>query len=167
MTIKFKAKFGATEIEYEGSEEFLKKELPQVVETFSTLLSKVDYEDAAESSEPERDAAADTAYKKPSGRLQDMTVGEIAEKLDCKTGPDLALAACSYLTFVEGKDIFERKEILEAMQNAAAYYKGNFSSNLTSTIKNMVKDGKLASRANNKFALQATERKSLEGSIAS
>lgn len=96
-----------------------------------------------------------------------MAVGEIANKLDCKTGPDLTLAACAYLDFAEGKSVFTRKEILEAMRTANSYYEENFSKNLTTTLSTMAKGDKLADRGNNKFALQATERKRLEGILAS
>lgn len=164
MSIRLKAKFGSTEIEYEGSEDFLKTELPQLLQVLSESLGKI--APAPGVSPPSNNGnGTDAASPSAPGTLE-MSTGNIAAKLGCKSGSDLAIAACAHLTLVVGQEVFERKDILEDMKTATAYYEENHSKNLSTTLTSMVKGDKLVERSKNKFAMQASERQRIEAKLA-
>jgi hypothetical protein len=101
----------------------------------------------------------------PPGKVHGTT-SNIAAKLGCKSGPDLVLASAAFMKFVEGKERLPRKEILENMKNATAYYKNSYRSNLSSTLKSMVTSGKLSEISKNVYSLSADAIKEIEDKFA-
>ncbi len=134
MSTKVRIKIGSVEIDFEGSEEFLKSELMKLVSSLSELS---------------KESGMDTPPDEPGlpGQEDGITIqwstDTIASKLACKTGPDLVLAACAHLKFAIGKTSFKRLEILEDMQTATGHYKDSFASNLTYYLKGLIKKDKL------------------------
>jgi hypothetical protein len=97
----------------------------------------------------------------------EMTTGAIAAKRKATSSPDLLEAAAAYLTLVEKKQKFSRAELLSAMQSATHYYKKNYSSNLTSTLKRaLAASGFLSEPATGLFALTSAARARLEKELA-
>lgn len=160
MTSKLRIRIGEVEVEYEGSEEFLKKDLPQLLR-IAMELHGADDGSAAESKSNKK-----TSVSQP-GAVPSLTTGSIASKLDAKAGTDLMKAAAAHLTFVAQKETFSRQELLVEMQKAKSYYKTSYSANLSKYFKTaLAKDGFLTESSSNAFALKAAARKDLETKLA-
>ena len=155
---KIRIKVGATEIEFEGSEEYMKEELPRLLE----LLSEIAPVEADSPEEP-------SEVLKPSGDLSkqklQLTTNTIASKLGASSGADLVLAACAHLCLVKGADTYTRAQILGEMKLATNFYKQTYSNNLSPSLKTLVKGGKLLETAQDTYALDAKEKVSLEGKL--
>lgn len=167
-TSKIKIKLGAIEVEYEGSETFLKEELPQLLSAVSDLYAK-----SRAALEPPP-SSQDTLSNPPIGSNTntgnkpklEATTGSIAAKLGCKSGPELVMAAAARLTFALQVSTFARQKIIDEMKTASAYYKATYLNNLTSYLNNLVKDGKLNEPSQGNYALTATSLKDLEQRLA-
>ena len=156
MNSKIRIKLGPIEVEYEGSEAFLKEELPQLLKAVSDLYSK---------SNLVKEFNPDGGTPPPSGTLQGTT-GTIAAKLAVKQGPDLILAAAARLSFVLGKSAFSRQEIIDEIKSANAYYKKSYLANLTQSLNNLMKDGKLLEPSTGTYSLSATTQADLKARLA-
>lgn len=160
MTSKIKIKMGAIEIEYEGSEAFLKEELPSLLKAVSDLY---------QSSEPliengnadKKPASNSSGAKKVQG-----TTATLAAKLGGGTGPDLIMSAAARLTFVLGKEKFHRKELMEEIKSATSYYKGTYLSNFSKLLNGLIKSGKLMEPAKDNYSLSADSLKSIGAKLA-
>lgn len=163
-TSKIKIKLGAIEVEYEGSETFLKEELPQLLSAVSDLYAKSLATLEPPSSSQNTPANAATASNTNTGNKTKLeaTTGSIAAKLGCKSGPELVMAAAARLTFALQTTTFARQKIIDEMKTASAYYKATYVNNLTSYLNNLVKDGKLNEPSQGNYALTATSWKDLE-----
>jgi len=155
MTSKIRIKLGPIEVEYEGSEDFLKEELPRFLEAVSNLYKQ--------SGLPAMSPAGASGGGAP--QLQGTT-GSIAAKLLCKTGPDLIMAAAARLTFVAGQETFNRKDLLKEMKAAKAYYKTSHRDNLTGSLNGLTKDGKLLEIAKDTYSLSANSKSELGAKLA-
>lgn len=158
MTSKIKIKAGLIEVEFEGSEEYMKEQLPSLVELLCSIAP-----DPTENSEGEKDELF-VAPTNSKSKLQ-LTTNTIAAKLNVKTGSELILAACAHLTFVKGADTFKRSNISAEMKLASNYYKENFHKNLSSSLKTLVANGKLLETASDTYALSASTKSTLESSL--
>lgn len=158
MTSKIRIKLGPIEVEYEGSETFLKEELPQLLSAVSELYSR---SNIPKDVNPDGNPPAS-----PSGGTLQGTTGTIAAKLTVKQGPDLILAAAARLHFVVGKQTFSRQEIIDEMKSATAYYKKTYLSNLTGYLNNLMKDGKLLEPSSGTYSLSASTQTDLKARLA-
>lgn len=154
MESKVRIKIGQTEVEYEGSETFIKEELMNFVKTVMEL-SKVSTQLGSV------DRQIDTI----SGQLK-MTTGSIAAKLSCGSGADLLLAAAANLTLIQNNETFTRQQLLLEMQTAIGYYKTTYSSNLSTYLRTLTRSGKLNERTSGQYALTAETRKELQTRLA-
>lgn len=123
---KMRIKLGVIEIDFEGTEDYIRNELPNLFELICTYAPtpndvESEYEEVEELPE----------NPDPGKQIIQMTTNTIAAKLGVKTGSDLVLAACAHLCLVKGADTFERKNILVEMQTASNYYKQIHSKNLS------------------------------------
>lgn len=160
MTSKIKIKMGAIEIEYEGSEEFLKEELPALLKAVSDLYkSSAPFIEAVGTALEPNTSAANT--KKVQG-----TTATLAATLGGSNGPELIMTAASQLTFVQKKDKFLRKDIVSEIKSATAYYKSSYFSNLTPLLNGLVKDGKLMEPSNGTYSLSAKSLESIGAKLA-
>lgn len=82
------------------------------------------------------------------------------------SGPELILAACAHLTLVKGKESFTRKEIIEEMNTAKSYLKRSYISNLSKSLTNLVKSGKISETGREIYSLTAQTRKEMEQLLA-
>jgi hypothetical protein len=162
MTTKFRIKMGAVEVDYEGTEEFLKAELPALLAAVSDLYKQSGMakpNNATEQSAGEGNDSGD-------GEPLKMSTTTIATKLGVNSGPELALAAAVRLTMVLGKATFSRKEILDEMKSATGFYKGTYNNNLTSSLVRLTKEQKLNEQSKDIYALTPTTKKELETKLA-
>jgi len=161
MSSKLRIKIGEVEIDYEGTEDFLKQELPQLLKTAMELHKASETAPAPEGAEAKKSGSGRTGVDAPS-----LTTGSIAAKIGAKSGSDLLLAAAGHLALVKKIEPFSRQQLLNEMKNATAYYKKNYSANLSGYIKAALKDGPLSETAKDSFAMTAKARSELEGKLA-
>ncbi|WP_316893612.1 hypothetical protein [Ralstonia mannitolilytica] len=168
MTIsKIKIKLGAIEVEYEGSETFLKEELPSLLSAVSDLYEKSQLEGAEQRKwdgvSPASSIKDGEGASKPT--LQ-STTNTIAARLQVKTGPDLVLAAAIRLTLAEGLHTFSRQRLLDEIRSATQYFRATHLNNLTRTLHSLVKDGKFNEPSKGQYALTASAQQELEARLA-
>ena len=159
MTSKIKIKTGRLEVEYEGSEDFMRDDLPKLLATVGTLLGH-SQQIGEESS---KDDAADNGT--PSARGNGKFTGStatLASKLQVASGTDLILAAAARLSIVDGNASFSRKQLAVEMKTASGYYKKTYMNNLSTYLQNLVKDQKLVEPATGTYALSTATRTSIE-----
>ena len=65
------------------------------------------------------------------------------------------IAAAAYLTLVEGKVEFLRRELLDAMKSATGYYKTNFSKNLSKLLDSLMSADKLNNLGKDRYSLES------------
>lgn len=163
-TSKIKIKLGAIEIDYEGSETFLKEELPQLLAAVSELYSR-SRQTTIESDLSKSDPVISTDKSESTQRKIEATTGSLAAKLSVKSGPELVLAAAARLTFVLGTETFSRQKLTDEMKTATAYYKSTYTKNLSQSLNSLVRDGKLNEPSQGNYALTASSIKDLEQKI--
>ncbi len=161
MTTKLRIKIGPVEVEYEGTDEFLKKELPDLLKAVVELHSKTSHNENDE--EPAADKPKGAARPSAPKTLSTSTV---AASISAKSGSDSALAAAATLIVGEGHESVSRAQLLTAMQSAKAYYKGTYSNNLSAYLATLVRTHALLDHGNDHFGLHDTKRKDLEKKVA-
>jgi len=162
MTSKLRIKIGEVEIDYEGTEEFLKQELPLLLKTAMELYKAA----GTAANGPSGSKVASSRTNKGGGAFPPLSTASIAAKLGVGSGPDLILAAAAQLTFVAKKETFSRQELLKEMQNASGYYKKTYSNNLTKYLNGTISDQKITETAKNVYALSAKTKVELEAKLA-
>ncbi|WP_375417147.1 hypothetical protein [uncultured Hymenobacter sp.] len=165
MDSKLKIKVGDLEIEFEGSEDYIKDGLLKLVAEAVELLggSRKSGEETSHSSSSSSNQGAATE----GGSSQvDMSTSTIASKIGGDSGTDLLLSAAAYLTFVQKKESFSRTDLLQESKNATSYYTQSVSKNLSAYLTRLVKAGKLVQRANDSYAMQSATRTQLLAQLA-
>jgi primosomal protein N' len=159
MVSKLRIRIGEVEVEYEGSEDFLKKDLPQLLRTAMELNGG--------NERPSGEAKPKKATSGQNVSVPSRTTGSIASKIEAKSGSELLKAAAAHLTFVVKKETFSRKELLAEMQSAKSYYKTSYSANLSKYFKTaLANEGFLMENSSDAFALNAAARRELEKQLA-
>lgn len=156
---KIRIKYGDVEIEFEGSEKFIKSEITTY---FNSLITPIGTTTKAEN------PIIPTPIKKGQQHkiISNLSVSTASSKLGCKSGRDLVIAATAALHFGHNKETFTRDEILKEMKTATAYFKKNYSNNLFGFINSLVKAGKLLHISGNTYSLHADTISDLRGKLA-
>lgn len=169
MATRIRVRKGDTEVEYEGSERFLKTELASLLRAASTLPSE-------RSRQGQRAVARSAGLRKRGAESGDAAVGrrhsgggapssataEIVAKIGYKHGTDLVLAACAQLGLRLGRQFFPRAALLAEMKTATEYYHTTDDrKNLSRYLKRLIKDGLVSERSPNVYTLTAAARKEL------
>ena len=165
---KIRIKMGFVEIEYEGSDDFLKEELPLLLDKLYALVPPGSAESqggGAASGDGERVGASSRGTGDSNGDIG--TASSIAADLGVKTGPDLVLAAAVRLTLGLGKASFTRKELLTEMQSATSYYNKNMSGNLSKMLIAMIKEKTIREVAKDTYSLSAEKKHDMEKKFGS
>jgi hypothetical protein len=165
MNSKFKIKLGQIELEYEGSEEFLTKELPELL----AAVSKLFQETGAAALVAPMAASTQSSANQPQAPAQptlQLTTGSIASKLKASSGSDLLLAAAARLALAEGLASFTRSQLLKEMQTATTFYKKTYNNNLTKIIVALVKADKLREISNSTYSLSEATCNELRSKLA-
>lgn len=157
MESKIRIKVGQLEVEFEGSEAFLKEELLDIV----TKLSEIHGTNGNSN-----DTTITKEDRRRSGAVN-LSTASIAAKSGCSGGQDLVLAAAAQLAFSQDADTFTRQQLLGQMKSARAYYKKSYSNNLTKYLDSLVKSGKFNEPSTGTYSLSADARKDLEPRLAS
>ena len=157
-TAKIRFKIGQLEIEYEGREYFLKNDLSNLLNEmvgFSKEHSATQFADTSPYSKEDV-----TSTDKDYGL--DFSTTTFASRMKATTGTDLAMAASAHLTLVKGKKTFTRADIRTEMKEATSYYKTSMTSNLSASLKSLVKSNHLNETASGTYALTANEKDRIE-----
>jgi hypothetical protein len=157
---KIRIKMGPIEIDFEGSEEFLKEELPSLLTAVSELHRN------SESEEAGTDAQGSAGSGNPQPQGPGLSVTTIAAKLGVKTGPDLVIATAAKLTRA-GVSSIPRQTLLEEMKQATGYYKTTHRSNLSNILISLVKEGKLQETQKDTYTLSAATKTEVEAKLGS
>ena len=159
---KIVLKIGHLEVEYEGSEAFLKEDIFRLMEKVigfhaehSTALSA----DLPQATTEDEDATVGQPET-------NMSTSTIATRLNAKSGPELAIAAAAHLTLVQDKEKFSREEIHNDMKSSPNHYKKSMSGNLSLSLQSLIKGGRLNEISDGHYALSAPERKKMEKNLA-
>jgi hypothetical protein len=164
MMSKIRIKMGAVEVECEGSEQFLTKELPEILGAVSKL-----YSESGVGAAEEKQQAAGNPGQPPDGVNGTVigTTATIAGKLNCSSGADLIIAAAAHLTFVSKMVEFPRKDLLAQTKGASGYYNENIAKNFTNYVNARVKAGELLESKPGHYTLNAAKKAELGTKLAS
>jgi len=155
MPSKLKIKVGLIEVDYEGEEKFLKEEFPQLLLAVTKL-----HKELGNTITPPQVAPSEKG-KAPITDLGQASTSTIAQKIGGGSGPELVLAASTYLTLVLNKDSFTRKEITEEIKKAKAFFKANYVSNLSTILKRLCANGKLNELGSEVYSLNESAKTAL------
>jgi hypothetical protein len=144
MTTKLHIKYGTIELDYEGELMFDKVDLLGLLEKLSEQTTGLD---------PSADVQAEPAAGERADAKTALSVSDIAQKFDAKTGPELLIAACTSLHFQNQKGDFARKDILATMREATHFFQASYSGNLTKMLRTLVKGGTLREVGTDRYAL--------------
>ena len=193
MATRIRVRKGDTEVEYEGSEQFLKTELASLLQAASTFPAGPvgrSRPAAAGVASPGRTSSRKTSgggagRKKGSTRKTSATAessgpaagtasagaeattpavsptADIADRIGCKHGTDLVLAASAQLNLGAGQRSFSRAALLGEMKSAGKYYKPVFGKNLSRYLRNLIKERQLHEPRAGSYALTAPARREM------
>ena len=83
-------------------------------------------------------------------------------RLGAKTGTDVLFMAAAHLAVCQGRSRFSRADILENAKSADGYYKKSISSNLTSYLGRLLKDGRLSQYSDSSYSLPESQKQSVQ-----
>ena len=160
MTSKIRIKMGAIEVDYEGSEDFLKRELLTLIESVVNLQKEM----RGSVAEPDLLSEGDVGGV-AGGATLSGTTATIAAKLGGDSGGDLIMAGAAQLTFVERKDEFTTKELRVACRGAKNLWKKTYQNNFTNYLNVLVKEHALIEVRTGVYALHAKKKQALEAAL--
>jgi hypothetical protein len=160
--IRFKVKSSQLDFEYEGNEEFVGTSLLDFIKDLTDIHKTLP--PITETPPPQKGPQGDLPPAGGSNINQSLVT--IAKNLNVKTGTDLTLAACVYLTFSARKEIFTRDEILATMKTATTYYNRNIRSNLGQSLNTLLSQKKIHQQADLVYALTTQTRDEMELKLA-
>lgn len=160
---RIKLKINEIEIEYEGQENFIKDELPNIIDKLAEHFNDINFTSPNNKSLPKGD---DLDSFDNSNTVIDRSVSSIAISLNVANAPDLIIAAAAFLTFSKSKETFSRQDIHQAMKSAKGHYHKNMGSNLAKNLTSLVGSKRLNESSNGEYALTVKERMNLEKSLA-
>lgn len=160
MENKIRIKWGDVEVEYEGSEAFLKKELPAILNAISKLHGESANAPGGGAGGPAGTVQRRNVVGKPAG-----STSEYAARIGANACGKLILAAAAKLTFTGKQESFTRDELFKEMKTAKSYYKVTYRKNLTAYLKSLVQSQKLNELGNDTYALAPAGVKELETAL--
>ena len=143
---RIRIKIGPVEVEYEGTEKFLKDELLDMVKAVSELYRETG------SILKDDDSGDGGGGSATSGTIK-ATTNQIATTLNVSSGPALITAAAAKLHFVDGKDTFTRTALNDEARKASRFYKENYRKNLSNILQSLVGNGTFNEPSDKTFAL--------------
>lgn len=158
MTYRIRVRVHEVEVEYDVSAE------PTSQDALAVLSAAADLH--REIGRLSRDAAVGDDEGTPPGRRSSVspingdagnfpvgTVDNIINKLSMTpTGPNMVLAAALHLTLEQGKSRFTRDELHNTMKKARDYKK-TMTSNLTSSIRSVMKNQQLNETGSHEYSI--------------
>jgi hypothetical protein len=156
MTMKLSISVGAVSLAFEGSEQDFASKIASYADKIMDLTEQVDLSTTPATGD------GTTASK---ANLQ-MTMKGICTKLNISNGSELLYAAVASLSVVKGMDKFNRQQINAEMKSAVGFYKATYTSNLSSYIGTLLKDGVLIEIAESTYTVKESERQLMEQKLA-
>ena len=183
MATRIRVRKGDTEVEYEGSEQFLRTELSSLLQAASTFPSGSGRRAQSPPADPaapgrtsgggkrsarKTPARARSVDAAPAGQDPGMPPGvaDVAARMGCRHGTDLVLAASAQLSIRAGEKSFSRAALLGEMKTAADYYKPVYGKNLSRYLKNLIRERQLEEPGPGIYALTARARRELKKLLA-
>lgn len=161
MTSKLRVKLGRIELEFEGSEDFIKQELMTVLDRIKAIGA------AVTSTNGDDNNTEDADETKPKKKVEStLSTSTIAATIGVSSGPELVIAALARLCLVGGAEKASRKQITAEMRNATAYFKETYVGNLTPGLKTLITSQRINDLGSGNYSLTATERTALEAKLA-
>jgi hypothetical protein len=157
---KLRIKNGPIEVECEGTDDFLRKELPALLKEVLEICP----DDPPDMVGGGGTGGQQGSVRKPS-RGGPISTSTVASALTARKGTDLALAAVAALVLGQGKESVSRSELLDAMKSAKAFYKASYNNNLSNYLNTLVKSRDLLDHGNDQFGLQDDKRKEIAGKL--
>ena len=152
--VKLSLKFGALEVECQGSEDFVGTHLIELIER----VSRVELPDVVVLEAPSgEEAAPAVAAGGPSEVVSRLSTTDFAVKIGAKSGSDLVMAAAAYLHHTRGMEEFRRSDLLNEMKAAKAFYRASYGSNLSKSLDMLTKTGRLQNPRADTYALPYSE----------
>ena len=169
MTLRrIKLKVGIVEVEVEGEQSDLDRVAMDLLASSGGLpfvSTQIGFDkDSLNQNQSDhnngRGIAVSEASRLSSRRL---TMANFANFKGCRTGKQLALAACEYIHFVKLKPVFDKQDIVTEMMKAKAIYKKSFKSNIKAYyLKPFLKNGTLVEYNEGVYALTSEAIKNAE-----
>ena len=183
MATRIRVRKGDMEVEYEGSEQFLRTELSSLLQAASTFPSGSGRRAQSPPAGPaapgrtsgggkrsarKTPARARSVDAAPAGQDPGMPPGvaDVAARMGCRHGTDLVLAASAQLSIRAGEKSFSRAALLGEMKTAADYYKPVYGKNLSRYLKNLIRERQLEEPGPGIYALTARARRELKKLLA-
>jgi|HubBroStandDraft_1064217.scaffolds.fasta_scaffold221535_2 hypothetical protein len=149
MTSRIKLKLGDLELEYEGEAKTLTSELPKLLKVLSEIQAKNPTEHRAPHSR---------------GKLGQLSVTTVAQKLNAHKLPDLILAGAFTLT-QRGSGTFEKRELRKEIRGATGFYKDAMRTNFEKALTRLAKTGRITHSGGENYALPPSEHESIAGRL--
>lgn len=148
-------KCGDIEVEYDGSEEFIKTELPQIITAVAQLRLS-----PAPNTPLQREN-----LNHPKALADQESVSTLSQKLSVSNGPDLIVAAALSLARA-GSESFTKKQLRDRSREAKTYFKSTYSNNFDNYVARLVKKGRLNHMGGENYSLPSTEQVTLESRLS-
>jgi hypothetical protein len=155
MEAKVHIRVDELEVDCEGSEEFLRQELPKILGAIEQLREN------APAPRTPKGGAGSLKHEK-SLPPNKMTTTTLAAKLKCKKGPELVLAAAAKLTICDQQSTFSRNDLITEMKSATGFFKASYINNLSNSLSTLVKDQQLHEVSPNTYSLPDNVKTELE-----
>lgn len=156
--VKIQVRIGQSEVSYEGPISFLQSDLFLFMKEAATWCK---------TNTPSDDPTLkDTPSVSNKTEKFDLSMVTIASRLGGKKPQELIVAACAYLTLVEGKKNFNKKEIHEEMKKATGYYQESHGKNLGRDLRALIRKGDIKGIKEDSYALSAEKKKKLEAELS-
>jgi len=144
-------KYGDVMVEYDGPEEFLKAELPQIVKAVGELRGIAPPAHHG----PPRDTGM------THGDTANASVSTIAQRLAIGSGPDLLEAAA--LSFaLAGSPTFTKQQLRTRAREAKTFWKKSYGNNFDKYLNGLVTNGRVNHLSGDNYALPDGQRTALQ-----
>jgi hypothetical protein len=156
--MKLTLRYGDIELEYEGPEDFLKSEIPKLLQGVANLHGTAPPKTTKTVGAPAAASAAAPAM--PPGKL---SVSTAAQRFGAANGPDLIIAAA--YTLGSDSSTFTKKQLRDAIREAKTYFKSSYANNFDNYVNTLIKKGRLNHSGGENYALSETELKALNAKL--
>lgn len=160
---KLKLGFGGVQVEFEGNLSELKSHLPDIMEIMSSHKSH--HVEAATTSSHVSSSPVAVAEPANINKKIESTTNNIAIKLKCNSGTDLAKAAAIHLTYTKSKQKFTRQELTDEMRSSS-YFKETYRKNLSRSLESLCKENFLTESQTNVFSIHPSKYQEIEAQVA-
>ena len=163
-TAKVRFRVGDLELEYQGPSSYVENGL---IDLFEKVLSYGDFDVGTLVRQAPEPAAGPPEKSPPRQMNTDISLATMISRLGGNTGPDVVFMAAAHLAVCQDRTRFSRAEILENAKSADGYYKRSISSNLSSYLDRLLKDGRLSQYSDKSYSLPESQRKRIRSGLLS